>query len=44
VQERMRNERGGGVCLELGEKVNVWTHGRTDGRTDVARTEDSAFP
>jgi hypothetical protein len=27
----MRNERGGGVCLELGEKVNVWTHGRTDG-------------
>jgi hypothetical protein len=31
----------GGVCLEfeLVEKVNVWTHGRTDGWT-----EDSAFP
>jgi hypothetical protein len=28
----MINERGGGVCLELVEKVNVWTHGRsTDG-------------
>jgi hypothetical protein len=26
----MRNERGGGgVCLELVEKVNVWTHGRS---------------
>jgi hypothetical protein len=24
----MINERGGGVCLELVEKVNVWTHGR----------------
>jgi hypothetical protein len=38
----MRNERGGGggVSLELVEKVNVWTHGRTDG----GRTEDSAFP
>jgi hypothetical protein len=46
VRERLRNECGGGVCLELVEKVNKWTHGRrTHGRrTHGGRTEDSAFP
>jgi hypothetical protein len=29
----MRNERSGGVCLELVEKVNVWTHGRRTGHS-----------
>jgi hypothetical protein len=37
----MRNERGGGVCLELVEKVNVCVDARTE---DGARTEDRAFP
>jgi hypothetical protein len=35
VRDRMRNERGGGVCLELVEKVSVWS-----GRTDGGRMED----